>query len=67
MITVDFSETLESLPVPDGFAWLVVSDRQYDQACRDGLPTLYLEFKCDDDLQMHYLVGQALVGPEVAR
>ena len=60
-------DAVETFPAPAGFSWAVVNDRLYCQACKDGLPTLYLEYKSDDDIVMVYLVGQHEIAPEVTR
>mgnify|MGYP001064052757 CR=1 FL=1 len=61
-------EAIESMPAPGpGWSWTVVNDMRYTQACRDGIPTLYLEYHFDDDIEMIYLVGQHDLAPEVKR
>lgn len=58
---------IDVLPAPDGWSWTVCSDLRYTQACRDGVPTLYLEYHTgDDDLEMVYLVGVHDLAPDPA-
>lgn len=46
-------------PTPDGFrVWRAVGRREYDRANRDGIPTLILEFRYDDQyLAQHYIAN----------
>jgi len=60
-------DVIETIPAPPGWSWTVVGDMKYTQGCRDGIPTLYLEYHCDDDIEMIYLVGQHDLAPEVKR
>lgn len=59
VIRDEFVVLAETLPCQDGWEWAVVEYRRYHRACQDGVPTLHLEHKVDDEVTMVYLVGVA--------
>ncbi|QDF17495.1 hypothetical protein SEA_PHROSTEDPHLAKE_51 [Gordonia phage PhrostedPhlake] len=65
-IRTDFLTQAEVLPCPEGWSWTVVDYPAYHRACQDGIPTLHLEYGCDDDVEFVYLVGRHDLATEVA-
>ncbi|QWY84319.1 hypothetical protein SEA_JALAMMAH_53 [Gordonia phage Jalammah] len=63
-IRTDFLTQAEVLPCPEGWSWTVVEYPAYHRACQDGIPTLHLEYGCDDDVEFVYLVGRHDLEPE---
>lgn len=50
-------------PVPAGFGrWEPVGLREFERANRDGLPTLAIEFRNDDQFRDQYYVARYLPG-----